>query len=175
MKDVRPTSGKVFLALFNILGDLENAAFLDLFAGTGRVGVEALRRGACRVVMVEVLKNRARDIERAIPTEFAGTERAVVLALELRRAVAWLIKRENLFDVIFADPPYNEGWGVSLLHTRGLEKILKDGGILVVEHASRETLDVPPMWAVKDVRVYGETTLTFVERNSTTILGGIQP
>ena len=174
MKDVRPTSGKVLLALFSILGDLENAAFLDLFAGTGRVGLEALKRGASSVVMVEVLKDRARDIERAVPKEFAGAERAVVLSLELRRAIAWLARRGVLFDVIFADPPYNEGWGASLLHTKNMEKILKREGVLVVEHASRETLDVPPLWAVRDVRAYGETTLAFVERKIHSS-GGISP
>ena len=174
MKDVRPTSGKVLLALFSILGDLENAAFLDLFAGTGRVGIEALRRGASRVVMVEVLKDRARDIERDIPAELSGTERAVVLSLELRRAIAWLARRGVLFDVIFADPPYNEGWGASLLHTRNIEKILKREGILVIEHASREALDVPSQWAVRDVRVYGESALTFVERKIHSS-GGISP
>ena len=168
MKDVRPTSGKVLLALFSILGDLggqKNAAFLDLFAGTGRVGIEALNRGASHVVMVEVLRDRARDIERAVPKEFAGTERAVVLSLELRRAIAWLTRRGLLFDVVFADPPYNDGWGASLLHTRGMEKILRHDGVLAVEHASREALVVPPPWEVRDVRAYGETTLTFVQRN----------
>ena len=153
------------LALFSILGrlgGLENTAFLDLFAGTGRVGIEALKRGASRVVMVEVLKERARGIERAVPTEFAGTEKALVLSLELRRAVAWLVRRGMTFDVIFADPPYNEGWGASLLHTRDMEKILRHGGILVVEHSSREALDVPAPWAVKDVRSYGETMLSFI-------------
>jgi len=166
MKDVRPTSGKVLLALFSILGDLENVAFLDLFAGTGRIGIEALRRGASPVVMVEVAKDRARCLERAVPAEFAGTEKAVVLSLELRRAIAWLVRRGIMFDVVFADPPYDEGWGASLLHTRNLEKILKHEGLLVVEHASRETLDIPPLWAARDVRVYGETTLTFVERKT---------
>ena len=165
MKDVRPTSGKVLMALFSILGNLENVAFLDLFAGTGRVGIEALRRGASRVVMVEVLRDRVRDIERAIPEEFAGTGKAVVLSLELRRAIAWLVRRENLFDVVFADPPYNEKWGASLLHVKDMGKILKREGILVVEHSSREALEVPLSWTETDVRVYGETTLTFVERN----------
>ena len=163
MKDVRPTSGKVLLALFSILGNLENVSFLDLFAGTGRVGIEALKRGASRVVMVEVLRDRAREIECAIPAEFAGADRAIVLSLELRRAIAWLVRRGILFDVIFADPPYDERWGASLLHTKDMDKILNHGGVLVVEHASRETLDVPSLWTVKDVRVYGETTLTFIE------------
>lgn len=177
MKDVRPTSGKVLLALFSILGDLGNSrsvAFLDLFAGTGRVGIEALRRGASRVVMVEVSKERARDVERSIPAEFAGTEKALVLSLELRRAVAWLIKRGIMFDVIFADPPYNAGWGASLLYAKNMEKILRHNGILVVEHASHEALDVCPPWAVKDVRVYGETTLTFLEHKNHNA-GGISP
>jgi len=164
MKDVRPTSGKVLLALFSILGGangLENVSFLDLFAGTGRVGIEALKRGASSVVMVEVLKDRARAIENAIP--FADADKSLVLSLELRRAIAWLAKRDALFDVIFADPPYNEGWGASLLHIKNMEKILKPGGVLVIEHATREALDVPPLWAVRDIRAYGENTLTFVE------------
>jgi 16S rRNA G966 N2-methylase RsmD len=116
--------------------------------------------------MVEVLRDRARGIEQSIPPEFIGTEKAVVLSLELRRAIAWMTKRGMTFDVIFADPPYNEGWGASLLHTRNMEKILKHEGVMVVEHASRETLDVPSPWAVRDVRAYGETTLTFVRRNA---------
>ena len=142
---------------------MENVSFLDLFAGTGRVGIEALKRGASSVVMVEVLKDRARAIENAIPAEFANADKALVLSLELRRAIAWLLRRDALFDVIFADPPYNEGWGASLLHTKNMEKILKPGGVLVIEHATREPLDVPPSWAVRDVRAYGENTLTFVE------------
>jgi 16S rRNA (guanine(966)-N(2))-methyltransferase RsmD len=168
MKEVRPTSGRVLLALFSILDGMrqegiENAAFLDLFAGTGRVGLEALRRGAASVVLVEVLKDRARDIERAVPEKFADTTNAVVLSLELRRAVAWLVKRQRFFDIVFADPPYNEGWGETLLHTKNLEKIMTQEGVLVVEHASREALDIPVPWSVTDVRAYGETTLTFLQ------------
>jgi 16S rRNA G966 N2-methylase RsmD len=126
------------------------------------VGIEALRRGASFVVMVEALRNRARDLERAVAGELTETGRAVVLSLELRRAVAWLLKRERAFDVIFADPPYNQGWGKSLLHTKGLMKLLRPEGILVAEHASREILDVPAPWVAVDARSYGETTLTFL-------------
>ncbi|MDR1376460.1 MAG: RsmD family RNA methyltransferase [Synergistaceae bacterium] len=161
MKEVRPTAGRVLLALFNILGEMERVSFLDLFAGTGHVGIEALKRGAFSVVMVEVLKDRARGIERTIPEE--SRDRAVVLSLELRRAIAWLVRRECFFDVIFADPPYNEGWGKTLLHVNSLTKILKREGVLVVEHASREPLEIFPPWAVTDVRSYGETALTFLK------------
>ena len=163
MKDVRPTSGRVLSALFSILGGVDGVSFLDLFAGTGRVGLEALKRGASPVVMVETLKDRARVIERAIPEDRAVD--AVVLSLEFRRAVAWLVRRELMFDVVFADPPYSDGWGALLLHSKNLEKILKREGVVIVEHASREALDVPPPWAVTDVRAYGETALTFIKRN----------
>lgn len=160
MKDVRPTSGRVLLALFSILGGVKGLSFLDLFAGTGRVGLEALRRGASPVVMAEVLKDRARAIERAIPELAQNT--ASVLSLELRRALAWLIRRGRAFDVVFADPPYNQDWGKTLLHTTALEKILKRDGVLVVEHSAREALDVPPVWAVTNTRDYGETMLSFL-------------
>jgi 16S rRNA (guanine(966)-N(2))-methyltransferase RsmD len=161
MKDVRPTAGRVLLALFSILGSMERISFLDLFAGTGRVGIEALKRGAFSVVMVEVLKDRARGIERAIPEE--SRDRAVVLSLELRRAVAWLVRRKCVFDVVFVDPPYSEGWGKTLLQVNSLTKILKREGALVVEHALREPLEVFPPWTVTDVRSYGEIGLTFLK------------
>lgn len=164
MKEVRPTSGRVLLALFNILGSMEDRSFLDLFAGTGRVGIEALKRGASSAVMVETLKSRATGIERALPGEFAP--HATVLSLELRRGLAWLIRRECLFDVAFADPPYGEGWGATLLKVKDLARILKPDGVLVVEHASREKLSIPPDWREVDTRLYGETTLTFLRRNA---------
>jgi 16S rRNA G966 N2-methylase RsmD len=110
--------------------------------------------------MAEVLKDRARAIERAIPELAQNT--ASVLSLELRRALAWLIRRGRAFDVVFADPPYNQDWGKTLLHTTALEKILKRDGVLVVEHSAREALDVPPVWAVTNTRDYGETMLSFL-------------
>ena len=167
MKEVRPTSSRVLLALFSILdsmrgavGSLEGARFLDLFAGTGRVGLEALRRGAASVVFVESVRARAQAIERFVPRAAQGG--AAVLNLELRRAVAWLLKRGQVFDIVFADPPYHEGWGVALLTVKGLSELLAPDGILVVEHASREPLAIPPEWQAGSDREYGETALTFL-------------
>ncbi|MDR1873878.1 MAG: RsmD family RNA methyltransferase [Synergistaceae bacterium] len=173
MKEVRPTSGRVLLALFSVLNSMslgnmrfgnvtEGWAFLDLFAGTGQVGIEALKRGASSVVMVEVLKNRAAGIERALPRG-CGAD-VTVLSLELRRALSWLTRRGRVFDVVFADPPYNEGWGASLLQEKALPRVLKREGVLVVEHASREALFVPETWTLTDVRSYGESSLTFLRK-----------
>ncbi|MBQ9564763.1 MAG: RsmD family RNA methyltransferase [Synergistaceae bacterium] len=160
MKEVRPTSGRVLLALFSILGPMEGKHFLDLFAGTGRVGLSALERGAGSVAWVESVRARAQAIERALPQN--GTE-TLVLSLELRRAVSWLLKRERAFDVLFADPPYHEGWGAELLNVKGLDTLVSPNGVLVVEHSIREDLALPPPWALRDQRDYGETRLTFVE------------
>jgi 16S rRNA (guanine966-N2)-methyltransferase len=76
--------------------------------------------------------------------------------------VAWLVRRGLVFDVVFADPPYHEDWGASLLRVGNLTKIMKKGGVMVVERASREELAVPEPWAVTENRVYGETALTFL-------------
>ena len=148
------------MALFSILGSLEGRSFLDLFAGTGRIGLEALGRAASPVVWVEVLKPRAQAIERSVPPG----EDTTVLALELQRAVRWLAGRERIFDVIFADPPYLENWGASLLKTKDLPKLLKPEGLMVVEHAAREELHIPAPWKLTDRRIYGETVLTFLRK-----------
>ncbi|MCR4818765.1 MAG: RsmD family RNA methyltransferase [Fretibacterium sp.] len=159
MKEVRPTSGRVRSALFNILGTMEGRSFLDLFAGTGRMGLEAMKRGAGPVVWVESLRARAQAIEKEACGE--GGEN-IVLSLELRRALAWLSKRGRTFDYIFADPPYHEGWGAELLKVRGLEGLLAPEGVLVVEHSVREALILTPAWELTSERDYGETRLSFL-------------
>ena len=165
MKEVRPTSGKMLLALMSILGSrgkLHGCSFLDLFAGTGRVGIEALKRNAGLVCFVETLKNRAEEITNAIPTDYK--ERSTVLAIELRRALSWLIKREIVFDVIFADPPYNEGWNKTLVPV--LEKnhlLLKDDGVFIYEHSARENIDYST-WKLAESRFYGESAFTFFSK-----------
>lgn len=158
MKDVRPTSGKVLLALFSILGDINGAKFLDLFAGTGRVGLEALKRGASECVFVENIRPRANAIKKLSPD-------SLILSLEVRRAISWLIKHEKKFDVIFADPPYNAGWCDEILKLQGLEKIFADDCLLVIEHSSRENFKLNNAnFDLISQRDYGETRLTFLKK-----------
>ena len=160
MKDVRPTSGRVVAALFSILGEkVERADFLDLFAGTGRVGLEASRRGAAECVFVESVKPRAEAI-RKISGE------SIVLGLEVRRAVSWLTKRGMTFDVIFADPPYCAGWCETLPALAGLRELFAPGAVMIVEHSVREELTLsqnPNSLVITSVRDYGETCLTFLQ------------
>ena len=156
MKDVRPTTGKVLAALFNILGDIEGKRFLDLFSGTGHVGLEALKHGAKSCVFVESVKNRADSIKKLVPEE-------IILSLDIRRAVSWLVKREMKFDIIFADPPYNSGWGDALLNLQNLEKLFNPDCVFIIEHSIRENINDLSKFEIISQRDYGETRLTFLK------------
>ncbi|MBQ7154013.1 MAG: RsmD family RNA methyltransferase [Synergistaceae bacterium] len=178
MKDVRPTSGRVLSALFSILGGrVEGGKFLDLFAGTGRVGLEALERGADGCVFVESVRSRAEEL-RGRAGGVAGREgmpsgqhctaddKVIVLSLEVRRAISWLAKRGLKFDVIFADPPYCEGWCEVLPGLSGLTELFADDALMVIEHSVREPLTLsknPASLEILSVREYGETCLTFLK------------
>ena len=157
MKDVRPTSGLVLSALFNILGEIgDGAKFLDLFAGTGRVGFEAIKRGAKDVVFVENIRSRAEAIKRS---------GGLVLNLDIRRAIAWLVKLDMKFNFIFADPPYNSGWCDEITGLKDLDKLFFDGTIFIIEHSSREILKFnSDTFNLFSQRQYGETQLSFLRR-----------
>lgn len=161
MKDVRPTSGRVLSALFSILGELNHdTRFLDIFAGTGHVGLEAMKRSAGSCVFIESVKSRAEDIKR-----HAGD--SLVLSLDVRRAVSWLVKRDMKFDIIFADPPYNSGWCEVLPALRDITRLFDDECVFVIEHSVREDLtlkDNPNRLEIISRREYGETCLTFLKK-----------
>jgi 16S rRNA (guanine(966)-N(2))-methyltransferase RsmD len=160
LKAVRPTSGKVLLALFSILGDLNGKAFLDLFSGTGRVSRSARDRGASPVVSVEILPQRVKEIRSL----FARNDGVTILTMDVRRAVSFLRRKGQFFDVIFADPPYAAGWssvlGTIIFPSEG--GILAAGGIAVVEHSTREEMAEGENWRIIDRREYGDTALTFL-------------
>ena len=160
MKDVRPTSGRVMSALFSILGGkVEGGMFLDLFAGTGRVGIEAMKRGATGAVFVESVRGRADEIRR-------NAGESLVLSLEVRRAVTWLVKRNMKFTVIFADPPYNSGWCEAFPAIPGLDALFTPDTVMVIEHSAREPVPLtvnPHNLAITSTREYGETYLTFLQ------------
>jgi 16S rRNA (guanine(966)-N(2))-methyltransferase RsmD len=148
-------------ALFNILGPAEARSFLDLFAGSGRVGLEASPRGFSPVYFVELSRKNADDIEIR-----AGEGEKMVLRMDVRRSFAYFGNNDLVFDVIFADPPYCTGWTARMgsLESR-LSGIIKGGGILVLEHSKREMPD-PASWKGWSVssRQYGETVLSIFRK-----------
>ncbi|MEO5656972.1 MAG: 16S rRNA (guanine(966)-N(2))-methyltransferase RsmD [Nitrospiria bacterium] len=161
--DLRPTSDKVKGALFNILGaDIEGARVMDLFAGTGSVGIEALSRGASHVTFVEEDPAARLALETNLEACGASPRQATVWT---RGGVAgWIshLKRsDERAGVIFADPPYHRPETFRLLRPFAGGLGLSKGGWLVIEHfhTAEPPAPVTPMAAVKTYH-YGETTLS---------------
>ena len=150
------------LALFSILGEFnDNTSFLDLFSGTGRIGLEALKRGAGKVIFVESVKSRADEIKKNLRNK----ENNIVLSLEVRRALTWLSKRGMKFDFIFADPPYNSGWCDVITALKNLDSLFHEKTVFIIEHSVREEIlltNNPYNFEIFSQRIYGETSLTFL-------------
>jgi 16S rRNA (guanine966-N2)-methyltransferase len=163
--ELRPTSAKVREALFDILrNDVAGAVFLDLYAGTGAVGFEALSRGAEKAYMVESNPVRFHALNDAID-QMGLQGRAFSYRDE---ALSFLAKASSSgisFDVIFADPPYASEEIGKILPFIDLRDVLKAGGCLVIEHSSKKSLNFEPrsLKMVKNYR-YGDTSLTLYRK-----------
>ena len=159
--DTRPTSDLVREALFNILGGLEGARVLDLYAGTGALGLEALSRGASRATFVELNRDNVALIRRNIATLRYEDRARVQLADAHRWARGYTPEGDDPL-VVFLDPPYREYENHPERVHRTLEILLEklpEGSTLAVE--SRRDLDAavlpdPDAW---DVRRYGGTQI----------------
>lgn len=130
--DIRPTTDNVKEALFNIIQfDIEGRRVLDLFAGTGQLGIEALSRGAAGCVFVDESREALRIVKENLKTCGLSAPAVQSDALEY-------LRRGERFDLIFVDPPYDAGLYEPVLRTLNLVDNLSDGGIIICE-ARRET------------------------------------
>ncbi len=132
-KSVRPTTDKTKETLFNILQPYINSAtFLDLYAGSGAIGIEALSRGAKRAVFVEQARPAQRCIEENLRfTKFE--DRSVLLRGDVDSYVSNLSRKGEKFDLIFLDPPYESGKEKETLRRIAEGELLAEGGIIIVE------------------------------------------
>jgi 16S rRNA (guanine966-N2)-methyltransferase len=156
---LRPTSDKLRETLFNILAwRIEGARVLDGYAGTGAVGLEALSRGAARVVFVE--RDRRALALIAANLQLCGIEEGYTIEHGDVGAVLRQLPPVERFDVIFLDPPYADRAGEALT---GAGRHLSPEGLVVLEHATRDEPEVPATLArVRAVRS-GDSTLTLFE------------
>lgn len=162
---IRPTADRVKEALFNILGPLDGKSFIDLFAGCGNVGLEALSRGACRSVFVEKDFRLIEAIKKNLC--LLGFEvRAEVIAADVETGMRRLQKKGERFDLLFADPPYQEGFLEEILNWLEGAELLTENGTIILQHSLREPLNpsVNRPLLVTDQRRYGDTLLTFLEK-----------
>jgi len=163
-RTIRPTSDRVKESVFNILGkEVEGKAVLDLFAGTGNLGMEALSRGALRTVFVEKAREALQIIQRNLLQ--CGLEgRSEVIPKDVYRAIGILKKRGESFDLIFMDPPYEKGWVRKTLEKLGSHPIHHRESILVIEHGRREPLPKTIYgWEVIRQRMIGDTVISFLK------------
>lgn len=175
---VRPTMDRVKAAIFSSLGErILGARVLDLFAGTGALGIEALSRGAASALFVEGNRAAVRAIEQNfIRTKLRGLVRSqeVFAFLEAPRP-------DKQFDVIFADPPYEKTKAGGeftrlLLENRNLAALLQPAGIFVLEKRPGEQLFSPEFWQITRAKTYGATEVLFLEHaTAATAAGATEP
>jgi 16S rRNA (guanine966-N2)-methyltransferase len=161
---LRPTSDRVRESLFNLLvhGDYgdppppEGRRVLDLFAGTGALGLEALSRGADRVLFIDDLA-----VSRALMRENVDTLGVIGQTKIWRRDATKLgPAKGEPFDLIFADPPYGKGQGATALASAWQGGWIAPGAIIVLEHHADEDIPTADWLTVADQRRYGETMIT---------------
>ena len=166
----RPTSDRVREALFSVvesrLGNLAGTSVLDLFAGSGALGIEAISRGAAHVVFVD----RSPACQKIIQsnTSSLGFERhCTILKRDVVSALPWMERQKLMFDLVLADPPYAED-PKALLLALSQRMVLKQGGLLVLEHSRRqEPEEDEEYFALITRKTYGDTLLSFYRRAET--------
>lgn len=160
--DVRPTLDRVRESLFSILAPrIEGARFLDLFAGTGANGIEALSRGAKACTFVDSDARACETIRRNLEKTHLS-QLAEVCLLTLPDAIPRLAERRTQYEVVFADPPYNFTQYGALFRAIERSRLLAPNGIVVVEHAARtEMLEIIEDFKRTRRADYGDTALSF--------------
>ena len=162
-KAIRPTSDRVKESIFNILGEeVEGKHVLDLLAGTGNLGIEALSRGAARAVFVEKEKSAIDFIKRNL-SHCGFDERVHIITGEVERAIRLLHRKEEVFDLIFMDPPYRRGLVQKTLDILQTQSTYHEDSILVIEHDRREPLaESMEGWVLVRERPFGDTVVSFI-------------
>ena len=163
---IRPTTDYTKEFLFNYLGDrVIQTKVLDLFAGTGNLGIEALSRGASEAVFVEQDKTISRIINKNLQlTQFELQSQ--VINSDAFKYIKWLTKRNMKFDLIFADPPYQYNLYAKLLNMIDENNILVENGLFILEHQSNEFLTMNLVTLVlKKSKKLGNTTVSFFKKS----------
>ena len=160
-RDVRPTTDQVKEAMFNIIQfDVEGRKVLDLFAGTGQLGIEALSRGAKECVFVDSSRDAVRLVQE-------NRRRCGLAARVLQCDALGILKSGEKFDLIFLDPPYGSGLEGKAMEAVKEFDILSRGGIMVVETRPETALPVlPAEYGTTKTYRYGKIKLTVITRGN---------
>jgi 16S rRNA (guanine966-N2)-methyltransferase len=159
----RPTANRIREAIFNILAfRIRGTTVLDLFAGTGAYGVEALSRGAGSVVFVDI-DNESISVLRENIANISPESQTKIIRWDLTRNLNCLRSLQPAFNLIFMDPPYNKNMIKPTLHNLHISQSIENGACVVVEHSHLETfLNAQLPFELSDQRRYGKTLVSFL-------------
>ncbi len=160
---IRPTQNITRKAIFDILGDVEGLSFLELFAGSGAVGIEAASRGVREATFIEnnslVLKVLEENLSLMLHTKY------YILPLDALAAIKRLADDNRRFDIIFFDPPYRKDEGSlakKTLQTLSAYDILSPAGLIIGQHPKKESLpEQVGVLSLLKLATYGNTSLSF--------------
>ena len=165
---VRPTPDKVRLAIFNSLaGFAERAQVLEVFAGTGALGLECLSRGAASATFVELSAKHARVMQANAGAIGVPLGQAQFKTMDAFVALRQLSGNGAKFDLVMADPPYgeknvnrrSESFAQRMLDDENLPALLEPSGLFVLGHTKRDTLEIPGPWVLKKTLKHGDTLI----------------
>ena len=160
--DTRPTADRVKESLFNMLNpDLYGCAFLDLFSGSGAIGIEALSRGAQRAVLVDASMECAGIIKQNLEVTNLG-ENAEIINEDVYAAIERLGRRGDKFDIIFMDPPYAAGYYVPVMEAIKKADILAAEGYIVAESAKGVDFTAAEGFKIFKERKCGPAVMNFL-------------
>lgn len=159
----RPTSDRVREALFNILGGrVTNTSVLDLFAGTGALGIESISRGARSAVCIDNRKAAIGTIRKNLQ-HLDLEEEIKIIMWDIARNLNCLQAPAPIYDLVFMDPPYERGLIQKAIENLHRSQSIRPGATLVVEHSSRERLPQDLDFVdLEDQRKYGKTLVSFL-------------
>lgn len=162
-KLLRPTTERVKESVFSILNNyLEGTKFLDLFAGTGSIGIEALSRGAEKVVFVESDRRFCKLIRENLQKLGIPKEKYEIICDDYTKALKKLSRRGEVFDFIYADPPYERGYYTRVVNmVKNLGLLDRDGLLILEEPKKNPFIPEDEEWLVEK-RNYGTTTVSFI-------------
>lgn len=166
-RDIRPTADRVKESLFNVIGPrVAEAYFLDLFAGSGAVGIEALSRGASGCVFVELMTPHLKVVEENL-AQTGLRDRAELLRRDARAALVDLARRNRRFDLIFIDPPYGKDLIPPALELIAAHDLLAEEGWVICEYHHKDGVPESAGGLTKFRElVFGETVLSIYRGTS---------
>jgi 16S rRNA (guanine(966)-N(2))-methyltransferase RsmD len=171
--DVRPTPDLVKQAVFNSLGArVVGARVLELFGGTGALSFESLSRGAASALCVEKSQRHAEVLRQNATAAGFSPETLQVRVQDVFVVLPQLAESGAQFDLVLADPPYGEknvgrrstSLAQQLLDEPNLPRLLAPGGLFVLGHSKRDTLEIPPFWRERKLMKHGDNVMRFLEK-----------